>query len=749
MRGPAVIAITASLLVALAAAAPTPVRASFDASPDHVLAVPDAGHGATASASRFGWAVSAYRSMVGVGAPYFAPAGWGGEAKKGAAFSFGWDGSEWEVLTRGDYLGPFATQTGRSVAVHDRGLLYSGKERPTGLFGTSPAVGQVDTWYSNGSIASLTCGGTYEEFGAASAMFSTAIAVSNPYGTGCVVVKENYASGSPVVLLGSDLEPGDASLTFGQSIAMNDSWLFVGAPGAGDGAAANAGAVYAIPFPFQFDESSDLIFQKIAPPASVLHAQFGAAIAASSNRLVVSSPGDDASGEGVSGRAAICLYELNTASDTWELGDCRQGGDPNATGSSYGSSIAISENGVRILVGAPDRTSTEILDGSGEPITSAGGAYQYSVEGSTIDSEQVLLLTSPEPYDSAGYSVAITNEIAVVGVPGDKGGAGGSTANWGSVAVWGTPSTGAPVPTTTTRSAVNSEALTGSAVAGSGAVFTFQSSTPGWNNDYTAQCMTMTFNAAGAWSTTATVEGTCSYAYEVRDDAGWGGGTIEITTAAGRPTYSVAPTLSGYIGVGQRVTGTQGTWSGAASYSYQWFRCTVVAFTETSVTTSTPPAGCAAISGATASSYVTTTADVGKYLRLQVRARKTVGSDTNARWVYTASTAAVGRPPTISTSAPPKISGTTATRGKRLTASKGTWSYTVGATYEYQWLRCTKRGTATATARPSDCTAITLATALTYTPVTADRAKYLRFMVTVTTPQGRTAKVSVTIGSVR
>ena len=749
MRGPAVVAITASLLVALAAAAPTPVRASFDASPDHVLAVPDAGHGATASASRFGWAVSAYRSMVGVGAPYFAPGDWGGQANKGAAFSFGWDGSEWEVLTRGDYSGPFATQTGRSVAIHDRGFLYSGKERPPTIFGTSPAVGQVDTWYSNSSIASLTCGGTYEEFGAASAMFGAAVAVSNPYGTGCVVVKENYGSGSPVVLLGSDLEPGDASLTFGQSIAMSDSWLFVGAPGAGDGAAANAGAVYAIPFPFQFDESSDLIFQKITPPASVLHAQFGAAIAASSNRLVVSSPGDDASGEGVSGRAAICLYELNAASDTWELGDCRQGGDPNATGSSYGSSIAISENGVRILVGAPDRTSTEILDGSGEPIASAGGAYQYSVEGSTIGSEQVLLLTSPEPYDSAGYSVAITNEIAVVGVPGDKGGAGGSTANWGSVAVWGTPSTGAPVPTTTTRSAVNSEALTGSTVAGSGAVFTFQSSTPGWNNDYTAQCMTMTFNAAGAWSATATVEGTCSYAYEVRDDAGWGGGTIEITTAAARPTYSVAPTLSGYIGVGQRVTGTQGTWSGAASYSYQWFRCTVVAFSETSVTTSTPPAGCSTISGATAISYVTTTTDVGKYLRLQVRARKTVGSDTNARWVYTASTAAVARSPAVSTSAPPKISGTTATRGKRLTASKGTWSYTTGATYEYQWLRCTKRGTTTATARPSDCSVISSATALTYTPVTADRAKYLRFMVTVTTPQGRTTKVSVTIGSVR
>ena len=749
MRRPAVIAIAATLLVALAAATPKPVRASFDASPDHLISVPEAGHGVTASASRFGWAVSAYRSMVGIGAPYFAPAGWGSEAKKGAAFSLGWDGGEWEVLTRGDYLGPFATQTGRSVAIHDRGLLYSGKERPTGLFGTSLAVGQVATWYSNGSVASFTCGGTYEEFGAASAMYGAAIAASNPYGTGCVVVKENYASGSPVVLLGSDLEPADTSLAFGQSIAMNDSWLFVGAPGAGSGEFANAGAVYAIPFPLQFDESSNLIFQKIAPPASVLHAQFGAAIAASSNRLVVSSPGGDASGEGVSGRAAICLYERNTSTNTWELADCRQGGDPNATGSSYGSSIAISESGERILVGAPDRTSTEILNGSGEMIAFAGGAYQYQVEGSTIGSEQVLLLASPEPFDSAGYSVAITNEIAVVGVPGDKGGAGGSTANWGSVAIWGTPSAGAPVPTTTTRSAVAGEVLTGNAVAGTGAIFAFQSSTPGWNNDYTAQCMAMAFNAAGAWSATATVEGTCNYAYEVRDNAGWGGGTIEITTAASRPTYSVAPSLSGYIGVGQRVIGTQGTWSGAASYSYQWFRCTVVALSETSVTTSTPPAGCTAISGATASSYVTTTSDVGKYLRLQVRARKSVGSDTNARWVYTASTAAVSRPPTVSTAAPPKITGTTATRGKRLTASKGTWSYTSGATYEYQWLRCTKRGTATATSRPSDCTAISLASALTYTPVTADLTKYLRFMVTVTTPQGRTTKVSVTIGSVR
>lgn len=750
----------ASLLLALAVAAtglPVPSVRAADVegytAPDQLLRAPEAAHGASANAPRFGWSLSAWGSMLAVGAPYFAPTGWTAEVKKGVAFSLGWNGSAWETVTNGDYAGPPATQTGRSVSIHNQGILFAGKERPTGLFGTSVTTGQVATWYSSGGVGSLTCGSVYEEFGAASSMYERRVAVGNPYGTGCVVLRDDYSSGSSTVLFGTDFASDDTGLAFGQSLASNSEWLFVGAPGAGT----NSGAVYAIPMPLQeiwTDANGDTVedadeisiaHEVISPPVAVANAQFGAAIAASGNTLVVGSPGGDSSGTGTAANGAVCLYQFDGDLSSWVLRDCQQGGDVNASGSSYGSAVAISENGSRVLVGAPSRNY-----GSGDSLVySAGGAYLYGVSSNTLVDEVVLTLESPEFDDLAGYSVAITNDIAAVGAPGDKGGTSGTTANWGSVAIWGSPATSYPGVVTTNISALAGDAHAGQVPADESAVFTFLTATPGYNTEYTALCMNLEFGVTGAWSTTATTEGECRYSYEVRDDTGWGGGSIVVTTAAARPTFTTAPALSGYIGLGQRITGTQGSWSGAAEYSYQWYRCTSSAASATSETTATLPVGCAVITGATALTRVVDANDLGKYLRLRVRARKTAGSDVLARWVYSASTAAVGRPPVASTSVPPKISGTIATRGKRLTASRGTWSYATGATYEYQWLRCTKQGTATASARPSDCTAISLATALTYTPVTADRYRYLRVMVTVTTQQGRTTRVSVTIGTVR
>jgi hypothetical protein len=728
-------------------------RASALVGPDVLLRAPAAGHGTTVNAPRFGWSVSAWRSMLAVGAPNFAPSGWTSEAKKGVAFSFGWDGTTWESVTSGDYAGPPATQTGRTVSIHNQGLLFAGKERPTGLFGTSVATGNVASWYSSGVVGGLTCGGVWEEFGAASSMYERRVAVGNPYGTGCVALREDYSAGTSRVVLGTDVASGDATLAFGQSLASNADWLFVGAPGAGS----SSGLVYAIPIPIQevwVDADADtiqdadeleVVFETISPPATVANANFGAAIAASHDYLVVGSPGGDSSGAGVAADGAVCVFSRNAVTESWEVADCTQGGDANAPGSSYGSAVAISENGERILVGAPSRNHTE----TGTTIYSAGGAYLYSFADEALGAEQLLALSSPEFDDQAGYSVAVTSDIAVVGAPGDKGGDSGTTANWGSVAIWGAPALAYPGETSTAISAQSDEEISGSVVADESALFTFMSTTPGYNNDYSALCMSVNFDTAGVWSTTATTEGECRYVYEVHDDAGWGGGALVITTAAARPTNSLAPSLSGYIGLGQRITATQGTWSGAAEYTYQWYRCTSPAASATSSTTNGAPDGCTAISGATALTRVTDANDLGKYLRFSVRARKTTGSDVLARWVYSASTSAISRPPAASTSAPPKISGTVATRGKRLTASRGTWTYATGATYEYQWLRCTKRGTATASARPADCTVISLATALTYTPVTADRYRYLRFMVTVTTQQGRTTRVSVTIGTVR
>ncbi|MFM9165840.1 MAG: hypothetical protein ACKOQO_03370 [Candidatus Limnocylindrus sp.] len=77
----------------------------------------------------------------------------------------------------------------------------------------------------------------------------------------------------------------------------------------------------------------------------------------------------------------------------------------------------------------------------------------------------------------------------------------------------------------------------------------------------------------------------------------------------------------------------------------------------------------------------------------------------------------------------PVITGDFAAVGVELTGTRGTWT-SISAYFRPQWYRCTKAGAAvnqyTPAAAPSGCTAISGATELTYTPVTADRGKYLR-----------------------
>ncbi|NBW31880.1 MAG: hypothetical protein EBR48_04495, partial [bacterium] len=83
------------------------------------------------------------------------------------------------------------------------------------------ATGNVASWYSSGVVGGLTCGGVWEEFGAASSMYERRVAVGNPYGTGCVALREDYSAGTSRVVLGTDVASGDVALAFGQSLASN------------------------------------------------------------------------------------------------------------------------------------------------------------------------------------------------------------------------------------------------------------------------------------------------------------------------------------------------------------------------------------------------------------------------------------------------------------------------------------------------------------------------------------------------
>ena len=175
------------------------------------------------------------------------------------------------------------------------------------------------------------------------------------------------------------------------------------------------------------------------------------------------------------------------------------------------------------------------------------------------------------------------------------------------------------------------------------------------------------------------------------------------------PTNTSIPVVNGTANVSQTLTTTNGVWTNATSYTYQWLR------------------GSTVIPGATSASYVVVTADIGFQLKSRVMA---YNSTTPALApVDSALTLTVTTPP-VPVSAPvntvlPAISGT-AQQGQTLTGSTGTWSASAAPTYTYAWK---SNGT-------------TVGTSTTYTVVLGDVGHTITFTVVATNAGGSTTAVS-------
>jgi hypothetical protein len=150
------------------------------------------------------------------------------------------------------------------------------------------------------------------------------------------------------------------------------------------------------------------------------------------------------------------------------------------------------------------------------------------------------------------------------------------------------------------------------------------------------------------------------------------------TTAA--PQNTADPTIPGASLVGQTLTATRGTWTGTQpiTYAYAWQRC------------DSAGKNCTPIGGATSSSYLATSADLGKQLRVKVTASNSSG-DVTATSDPTAAIANPSGKPASNTA--PAITGD-ATVGSTLTTSNGTWTGDEPITYSYQWQQCDQSGNA-------------------------------------------------------
>jgi hypothetical protein len=233
---------------------------------------------------------------------------------------------------------------------------------------------------------------------------------------------------------------------------------------------------------------------------------------------------------------------------------------------------------------------------------------------------------------------------------------------------------------------------------------------------------------AGATSGTYTVVGedigsTLRVTVTASTPDGTAPGTSAKTTVVKRtaPVNISPPTISGTTIIGGTVTAAPGTWTGSnLVFTYQWQRCAL------------DGGSCVDIAGAIFNTFSPTSTEVGKTLKVVVRASNASGTSAPAT--------SIASPP-VSSNIPansvlPAIVETVGTTGTvtSYSATTGTWTGAGTLTYRYQWQRCDSNG--------ASCRDIPGATSSVYTPATADLGGRLRVVVTATNTFGSTTATS-------
>lgn len=196
-----------------------------------------------------------------------------------------------------------------------------------------------------------------------------------------------------------------------------------------------------------------------------------------------------------------------------------------------------------------------------------------------------------------------------------------------------------------------------------------------------------------------------------------------IVSETSGPVNTVEPGISGSAVVGQKLSTTNGTWTGQQpiTFAYQWVRCGADGGLADG-------SNCANISGGTGTTYTLTTNEVGFRIRSRVTASNSSGSTTAAS--NPTDTVGAGSPVNTKT---PTMSGSMV-EGATVTANPGTWTGAGPITYTYQWVRCNNQG--------GSCASIAGATGVQYKLTAADVGRKIRVRVTGRNSGGSTTVLS-------
>ncbi|MGH3072954.1 MAG: hypothetical protein ACRDNB_11910 [Gaiellaceae bacterium] len=148
-------------------------------------------------------------------------------------------------------------------------------------------------------------------------------------------------------------------------------------------------------------------------------------------------------------------------------------------------------------------------------------------------------------------------------------------------------------------------------------------------------------------------------------------GVWAAPATAAAPVNTAPPTITGTARVGETLTAQNGTWSNSpTAFQYQWQRCGTAGFS------------CTNVPGAVERTYLLTSSDTGRTMRVRVTGINADGA-TNAR---SAPTAVVQPSTAPRNTVRPTITGDPEV-GQELTAEEGTWTNSP-TSFAYQWQRC-------------------------------------------------------------
>lgn len=212
----------------------------------------------------------------------------------------------------------------------------------------------------------------------------------------------NLSSPNPEVALASIDNPGPASNDeFGRAVALSGTSLLAGARGDNTGAT-SAGSAYI------FEVMSGALLLTINNPSPAANEEFGGAVALSGNIAVVGSSRDD---KGAGNAGSVAVYDLGSpAPDVPQL----LIDNPSPTINDYfGGAVAVSGSLVAVAAMQDDAGASN-----------AGTVYLYNLSMPAPGSP-VLSVSNPSPQnqDEFGYALAISGDRLVVGAPKNNTGA--------------------------------------------------------------------------------------------------------------------------------------------------------------------------------------------------------------------------------------------------------------------------------------------------------------------------------------